>query len=261
MWWYFSTSQGWNSFLSDVAHVSNGNEVIGVGDTVEFIIGELKNKANCLECQPPYLIKMEDHFSALLPNGSLWNYELVTTYQLEEYENLTKVTVFVEKYTDDEAMQWVRECGSTGWKQTLFNLKCIIELGLDLRNDIFNYPRLGVLNYTATEEQLNNQNLLSKTKGNFIKKVYPNSPAHSAGLKDGDIIVTIAGEDVPTYDHFVKILSSYYKKNTEVDVIFFRDGEELLTKVHLTYDDQFTGMIDPKTISLEEVSRIRKMKS
>lgn len=264
LWWYFSTTQGWNHFLTDVATI-NGNEdaVITTGDTLETMIGELKNTAICLVSRSPHLLMMEDHFTAILPNGEDWKYTLTTTYKLELIEeNITKVSVIVEKYSDDEIMQWIRECGETGWRQTLFNLKCYVELGIDLRNDIFNYPRLGVFNFTATEAQLISQGLWEKgIKGNYIKKVYPNSPAQKAGLQDGDIIIEIQGIEVNTYDELVKTLCRFYKKDSLVEILFCRDREIYTTTVNLTYDDQFTGMIDPTKITFDQLSKQRKERS
>lgn len=261
IWPYLSTVDGWNHFLSDVTITSGGRE-FHCGDQVQITIGELNNYAVCMECNPYQLIAFDEHYSVVLPNGGLWEYQLQTTFSLEQVLSTTKVTVSVEGYTKDEMMQWVRECGETGWRQSLFHLKTVIELGLDLRNSIFNYPRLGVLNYTATKEQLQASGLVQLgIRGNYIKTVYPNSPAQRAGLQDGIIITQIGGMPVPTYNDLVKALSSYYGKNCSVTVNYYLLDQPIETQVHLTYDDQFTGMIDPQHMTVDELVHQRIHKS
>lgn len=260
VWWYLSTTDGWNGYLSDIATSSHHRKDILKGDTVTLVIGELTYQAHCLERIEFRYIGFDDHYKAILPNGSTWEYVLKTSFSLSPYNQMTKVTVTVDGYTADEMMQWVRECGEMGWRQSLFNLKCILELGLDLRNEIFNYPRLGVLNYTATAQQLEEQGL-KNIRGNYLKRAYPNSPAALAGLKDGDIITHIDEQMVPTYYDFVRVLSKHYGKNSTTKVQYLRNGQSLTAEVTLTYDDQFTGMIDPKETPLEEVSAERKRRA
>lgn len=261
IWPFVSTVDGWNHFLSDVTITSGGSEFHD-GDQVHITIGELHNHAVCVACKPYELIAFDEHYSVVLPDGGLWEYRLQTTFSLEQLLSTTKVTVSVEGYTEDEMMQWVRECGETGWRQSLYHLKTVIELGLDLRNAIFNYPRLGVLNYTATTAQLQASGLLQLgIRGNYIKTVYPNSPAHQAGLRDGIIITQIGGMPVPTYNDLVKALSSYYGKNCSVPVNYYALGQPFETIIHLTYDDQFTGMIDPAHVTVEELVNQRIQKS
>lgn len=263
VWHYFSTPQGWNNYLSDVSKFKNSSkkvyDEVEKDDQIEIIIGELTNYSTCIEINKPHFIKYHDHFIALFPNGDQWPYQLITKFHLESFQGMTKVSVIVEGYTEDEMMQWVRECSEMGWTQSLFNLKCIIELGLDLRNEIFNYPRLGVFNYTATEEQLQQQGLVDKKEsGNFLKTVYPDGPAGKAGLSDGDIITHLNDIPVPTYKDLVRVLSFYYNKDGDIGITYYRNGKKYKTITQLTYDDQFTGMIDPEKVSLEEVAAKRK---
>jgi membrane-associated protease RseP (regulator of RpoE activity) len=265
VWWHFSTTDGWNAFLSDLATSSHNRKDILKGDKVTLIIGELTYEAHCIERNVhnnSSYIAFEDHYKAIFPNGSLWEYKLETSFLLTPYNNMTQVTVTANGYTEDEMMQWVRECGEMGWRQSLFNLKCILELGLDLRNSIFNYPRLGVFNYTATDNQLVEAGLTSSNvKGNYIKKVYPKSPAMYAGMQDGDIITHIDDEPVPTYYDFVRVLSKFYGKNSDVKVQYIRRKTTYIANVCLTYDDQFTGMVNPREKSLEEISEERQNRS
>ncbi|WP_214482977.1 PDZ domain-containing protein [Bacillus sp. SM2101] len=260
VWWYFSTPTGWNSFLTDVAEHTENKSVIEIGDEVNFIIGELTNNSICIISKEPNVIVFWDKYKGLLPDGTTREYELHTSFSISKInENLVKVVVKVDGYDDDEMMQWIRECGEMGWRQTLYNLKCIIELGLDLRNDIFNYPRIGVINYTATPEQLKES--CSAEKGNYIRRVYPNSPAYFAGLIEGDIVTHINNETVETYYDFVRVLSHFFNRSNEVSLTFVRSGTVYQKAIKLTYDDQFTGMIDPEKTPLSEVEAVRKEKS
>jgi PDZ domain len=260
LWSFFSTTHGWNQFLTDVAKTEGDKKTIAIGDEVEFIIGELSNNSICIIKEAPDRIVFWDKYKALLPDGTYREYELHTAFTLEEISiNLVKVTVMVDRYDDDEMMQWVRECGDMGWRQTLYNLKSVVELGLDLRNHIFNYPRIGVINYTATKDQLIHAN--SKYEGNFIMKVYPNSPAFSAGIREGDIITHINDTPVKSYYEFVRTLSHYFNKENLIEVTFFRDKNLYKRVIRLTYDEQFTGMIDPEETPLSDVALNRKEKS
>ncbi|SDN47428.1 PDZ domain-containing protein [Fictibacillus solisalsi] len=260
LWALISTTDGWNQFLTDVALIEGKKKRIEIGDEVDFIIGELTNKSICIIKEAPHRIVFWDKYKALLPDGSYREYELHTDFTLQEIsENFIKITVKVDGYEDDEVMQWIRECGDMGWRQTLYNIKSVLELGLDLRNDIFNYPRIGVINYTATPDQLLQAN--SSHEGNFIMKVYPNSPAYSAGLRESDIITHINGKPVATYYEFVRTLSHYFNKENLIEVVYLRNKHLNKLNIQLTYDDQYTGMIDPEQTPLEDVALVRKEKS
>ncbi|MCK6259429.1 PDZ domain-containing protein [Fictibacillus sp. KIGAM418] len=260
LWSFFSTTDGWNRFLTDVALVEGKEKSIEIGDEVDFIIGELSNKSICILKEAPNHIVFWDKYKALLPDGSYREYELYTAFSLEEIsENLIKITVKVDGYDDDEMMQWIRECGEMGWRQTLYNIKSIVEFGLDLRNDIFNYPRIGVINYTATSEQLLQAG--SSHEGNFMMKVYPNSPAFYAGIREGDIITHINNKPVTSYYQFVRTLSHYFNKENLIEVVYWRNKQLNKQEIRLTYDDQYTGMINPEETPLSDVALHRKEKS
>lgn len=262
IWPYFSTAVGWNSYLSDIAKATHSKNQFSPGDSIEIVIGELTNYSYCLESCKPSNIVFQDHYSVILPDGNSCDYNLVTSFTLKEKNLMTYVTVTVTGYRDDEWMQWVRECGEMGWRQSLFNLKSVIELGLDLRNEIFNYPRLGVLNFTATSEHINQLGITDQgIRGNWIGQVYPGGPADKAGLKSNILVTEINHREVPDYTAFTKELGRQYKKNNPVCIKYYDGIQFTETEIKLTYDDQFTGMVDPTTTPLEEIAKERKKKS
>lgn len=258
VWGFLSTIEGWKSFLCDIAANSNGSSSINLGDKLEFVIGELTIQSQCKEFIENELVCFDEKYIALFPNGDNWIYHLRTSFRLDLFEkNITKITVVSSGYKSNEMMQWVKECGEMGWRQTLINLKSVIELGLDLRNEIFNYPRLGVFNYTANSQQLD-QNNLNGLKGNYLAKVYNNSPAFKAGLKDGDIVTHINGHEVRSYYDFVRVLSKHSTKKDNLIIQYVRNGKQRETTADLTYDERFTGMIDPSLTPLDNVAKERK---
>ncbi|WP_246070534.1 PDZ domain-containing protein [Paenibacillus kobensis] len=228
-----------------------------------LVIGELTNHATCSGRQEYEHIVFDERYSVILPDGNIWSYKLCTTFEFVEHDGSTKLTVTVNSPDPNEALHWIMECGEMGWRQSLFHLKLVAELGLDLRNEIFNYPRLGVMNYTATKKQLIEQGLDSeKQGGNYIGTSYPGGPAWQAGIRDGAIITRLAYQPVSTYRDFVRVLGSLSGKSAApIEVVYYENGRCLNTLIYLTYEDQFTGMIDPESISLAEVSARRRQRT
>ncbi|QKS46356.1 hypothetical protein HUB94_04240 [Paenibacillus cellulosilyticus] len=260
VWEYVSTASGWKKFLADISYVSSSRDEIGVGDTVTLVIGELTNAATCIKRLEWKQISFDEQYSCILPDGNEWRYALRTAFRFEERDAMTELTVEVDCSESDTAMLWVMECGEMGWRQSLYHLKTTIELGLDLRNEIFNYPRLGVMNYTASREQLLQQEVPPHVVGgNYIAVAYTGGPAWKAGIRDGSIITSIAAHPVPTYRDFVRVLGQFYGKPAEpLEVIYYEGGCCHTTRIILSDDDQFTGMIDPERESPSEVSQRRK---
>ena len=62
-------------------------------------------------------------------------------------------------------------------------------------------------------------------KGGIVNKVYKDSPAQKAGIKRGDIIVSVDGEDVENDEELVSKI--YYKKPGEsVSITYIRNGKK-----------------------------------
>jgi putative serine protease PepD len=63
-----------------------------------------------------------------------------------------------------------------------------------------------------------------------ITGVRAGSPAESAGLKGGDIIVKMGDTDVPDLQAMTDVLRSH-KAGDTVDLVYLRDGQRISTKV------------------------------
>ena len=74
------------------------------------------------------------------------------------------------------------------------------------------------------------------TSGVVISEVSNNSPASRAGLKKGDIIISLAGEDIKSLAEFRYQLYRH-KVGEEIVVKYIRDGKKQEVKVKLTKND------------------------
>lgn len=81
--------------------------------------------------------------------------------------------------------------------------------------------------------------------GGIINKVENNSPAERAGLKRGDIIVSMDGDDIETNDD---LISKIYLKNPgdEIRLVYIRQGKknEVRLKLEKKPDDYATKLLD-----------------
>lgn len=87
--------------------------------------------------------------------------------------------------------------------------------------------------------------LLSKdpdTGAVTIRKVYADSPAEKAGLKDGDVLISADGKDAASMElnDFVQIIRG--KTGTDVSITYTRDGQE--TTVAVTREDIVLPSVD-----------------
>src|SRR5690606_20028055 len=128
-------------------------------------------------------------------------------------------------FTDDTRGGWFRECLEMGWRRSLMNLKSVLELGMDLRTEMFSYPRLGVTNCTVNEEQAKETGVPAE-RGNYLLAVFPYGPAERCGLKQGDVMTAIGGVPVPDYSTFVRVISRHYGSKEPVAITYVRDGIE-----------------------------------
>jgi serine protease Do len=82
---------------------------------------------------------------------------------------------------------------------------------------------------------------LDKEKGVLVAKVFADSPAAKAGLKDGDILTTLAGKTVETGRDLQTVVASL-PLNQPVSVTIVRDGERKELKVTVTEQPSAFGL-------------------
>ncbi|MEJ5351803.1 MAG: RIP metalloprotease RseP [Melioribacteraceae bacterium] len=90
----------------------------------------------------------------------------------------------------------------------------------------------------------------------YIQDVMKNSPAEEAGIKPGDIFISIDGIKVQDREHVVQIISSNKEKNLEI--VFLRNNDTLKTtvnpgiegKIGIAVSDAYTGEFEYKTYGI-----------
>jgi serine protease Do len=74
---------------------------------------------------------------------------------------------------------------------------------------------------------------LKEAKGALVSKVFENSPAEQAGLKQGDVIVQFDGREIESSMELPRIVAST-PVGKEVTIQFFRDGKTMSVKAKIT---------------------------
>lgn len=91
----------------------------------------------------------------------------------------------------------------------------------------------------------------SLPKGGIINKVFKNSPAEKAGLKRGDIIVSIDGQNVEN-DEELALMIYYRNPGDKVEIKYVRDGKEKITTAILAQrpsDEEISKTAKPSSES------------
>lgn len=71
---------------------------------------------------------------------------------------------------------------------------------------------------------------LDRPSGALVNKIYPDSPAEKAGLKEGDIIIEFNGKLIDLSSHLPHVVGRT-KVDTEVDVVVMRDRKRQTIKL------------------------------
>ncbi len=101
---------------------------------------------------------------------------------------------------------------------------------------------LGVWLGRLTEKETREQGI-DGLHGVKIDSVFTNSPADRAGIKSGDIILTINGQEVENNRH-LSVLISQAKGGQPVPIIFVRNGDRIKAKVIVADRETFMLSLD-----------------
>lgn len=258
VWWSVATPSGTNSYLTFYSKTTGIDGEPKVGDVYSLNYGDINNETTVIACEPFKYIQLSDCYESMDPDGQMRQYLVQTTYRLAQEGPFVKLELEVTGFEPTTHGQWFRECLEMGWRRSLMNLKSVLELGLDLRIELFSFPRMGVVNCTINEEQSKLTGVPSG-QGNYLLEVFPGSPADQAGLRKGDVIASIGDAPVRNYREFVRTVSTYYGKKAEPTVVYAREGQQFQTNVLFSIEDTFTGLIDIETTSFEEERRKREL--
>ncbi|MCK6259455.1 PDZ domain-containing protein [Fictibacillus sp. KIGAM418] len=258
VWWSVSTPEGMNTFLTYKSESSGDASSPKVGDRFFLNYGDIENEQIVLEYVENQAFKVFDSYKSISPDGSVQEFKVVTRTTLEQLdETFVKLTLSVNGFSIDTFGQWFKECMKFGWQRSMMSLKSVLELGMDLRTPLFSYPRLGILNCTINEEQRVSTGC--QAEGNYLLEVFPNSPASQAGLKNGDVLLSIGDKETRNYEEFVKTISSYGDKLDNVPIKYFREGQVRTAVVNFSLEEMFTGLVNTENETFSDIKEKREM--
>lgn len=120
------------------------------------------------------------------------------------------------------------------------------DLGAGIAKDFLLFsgkPRMGVMLQDLTP-QLGEYFGLKDDRGVLITSIIEDSPAEKAGMKAGDVIVSIDGKDIEDSGDVIGAVAE--KKEGTLDVVVIRDKQERSFKVTIEKkEDLFEKKIDP----------------
>ena len=94
-----------------------------------------------------------------------------------------------------------------------------------IANGSVTYPQLGLSGGNLSIEQATEIGLDTIHAGAFVNRLQPDGPAASGGIEEGDIVVSLGGNQVRTFSEMVGMLILDYDAGDEVSVGVLRDGK------------------------------------
>src|SRR5574344_210603 len=100
---------------------------------------------------------------------------------------------------------------------------------------------LGV-NVAEVDEALAKKKGLTDIRGIYVGRIIPGCAAEKAGLKEGDVILSVNGVAIDSYAEMMEEVGYFYPGD-EVLVTFFRDGKNFTKKLILLHSKGSTDII------------------
>lgn len=94
-----------------------------------------------------------------------------------------------------------------------------------IANGSATYPQLGLSGGNLSVAQATAIGLDTIHAGAFVNRLQPDGPAASGGIEEGDIVVSLGGNQVRTFSEMVRMLILDYNAGDEVSVGVLRDGK------------------------------------
>lgn len=94
-----------------------------------------------------------------------------------------------------------------------------------IANGSVTYPQLGLSGGNLSVAQATAIGLDTIHAGAFVNRLQPDGPAASGGIEEGDIVVSLGGNQVRTFSEMVGMLILDYDAGDEVSVGVLRDGK------------------------------------
>ena len=117
-----------------------------------------------------------------------------------------------------------------------------VKVAADLK--LYGYVQRGYLGVQVTEVDANvaHQTGAREIKGLYVAKVMSDCAAERAGIRQGDIILRVAGKEVNTFAEMMEELG-IFTPGDEVDVDYVRNGKADVVKVKLLNSNGNTSII------------------
>lgn len=96
---------------------------------------------------------------------------------------------------------------------------------------------------------------LPNQSGIIVSKVFENTPASKAGLKDGDVLTSIAGKDVKDVQQVQRTVTELQPGNS-VKLAIFRDGKSMIMTAALEEQPTEFGLPTPQPLQHNKVDGI-----
>jgi len=119
----------------------------------------------------------------------------------------------------------------SNWVNVLENLQSVLEQGKDLR--FWRRPVFGLMSGELITEEHAAKLGLPSAEGILLSGVVEGLGAAQAGLQKGDVVVSLDGNPITTFDSFTNALQPHNAGDT-VPVEFYRDGERRSVDVVLS---------------------------